>query len=414
MRKKYILFSIRKEGSAWECSEAWEEWSAGCRRSRRAPRPRTPTQRATRTVLSIKKYHTFAQISGQQHHNNRDFPLPNVDASLSYRNATLREAIPGADYTTSWRQAIENAKEAYGHDVPVRRNAVLMLEIVTSFSPEANAEWMEEAFGAENVLSCTLHMDESTPHIHTEVVPIDERGRLCAKSFTSGRLAMMGLHTSYAKAMERFGLDRGAEHSKASKVELREFYRGLKEAYELPLPKRREGEPVTEYTARLDDYARSLRVALYNASLQIDKERAGQDTAVAQALSKYAEAMELFEDIAEVSGLSDEKVEDRIREYRMLEGFAPHTAAAIFASSAVESAKEKGHSYDDLPVRFRRKKRAGDVSVVERPAPVEEAPESDWAGPPLFDEEEEEELLGVSKAEGLQRTQRPEFQEEDW
>ena len=35
-----------------------------------------------------------------------------------------------------------------------------------------NLEWLRQTFGAENVVSAVLHMDEATPHIHAAVVPI--------------------------------------------------------------------------------------------------------------------------------------------------------------------------------------------------------------------------------------------------
>ena len=35
-----------------------------------------------------------------------------------------------------------------------------------------NLEWLRRTFGAENVVSAVLHMDEATPHIHAAVVPI--------------------------------------------------------------------------------------------------------------------------------------------------------------------------------------------------------------------------------------------------
>ena len=35
-----------------------------------------------------------------------------------------------------------------------------------------NLAWLRKTFGAENVVSAVLHMDETTPHIHAAVVPI--------------------------------------------------------------------------------------------------------------------------------------------------------------------------------------------------------------------------------------------------
>lgn len=37
---------------------------------------------------------------------------------------------------------------------------------------EVNLKWLNETFGKKNVVSCVLHMDEKTPHLHTTIVPI--------------------------------------------------------------------------------------------------------------------------------------------------------------------------------------------------------------------------------------------------
>lgn len=36
----------------------------------------------------------------------------------------------------------------------------------------ANLEWLKKTFGEDNLVSCCLHMDEKTPHLHATVVPI--------------------------------------------------------------------------------------------------------------------------------------------------------------------------------------------------------------------------------------------------
>ena len=73
---------------------------------------------------------------------------------------------------------------------------------------------MKETFGSKNIIAMTLHMDENTPHIHTQIIPIDERGHLCARSITGGRTSMKKLQTSYGESMKQFGLSRGEPNSK--------------------------------------------------------------------------------------------------------------------------------------------------------------------------------------------------------
>ena len=40
-----------------------------------------------------------------------------------------------------------------------------------------NLEWLRKTYGAANVVSAVLHMDEETPHIHATIVPIVQTER---------------------------------------------------------------------------------------------------------------------------------------------------------------------------------------------------------------------------------------------
>ena len=40
-----------------------------------------------------------------------------------------------------------------------------------------NIDWLHKTFGADNVVSAVLHMDEETPHIHATIVPIVQTER---------------------------------------------------------------------------------------------------------------------------------------------------------------------------------------------------------------------------------------------
>ena len=103
-----------------------------------------------------------------------------------------------------------------------RKNAVMALEVVLTFSlgavPENqlkswaqdNAAWLKKTFGNDNIIDCQLHRDEKNFHLHCLLIPIDERGRLNARAFVGGtRQRMSELQTNYAKAMEKYGLERG-------------------------------------------------------------------------------------------------------------------------------------------------------------------------------------------------------------
>jgi hypothetical protein len=78
---------------------------------------------------------------------------------------------------------------------------------------KANYEFACREFGSENIVRFTLHRDEKTPHIHCVFVPITKDGHLSAKSFMNDRGAMRSYQDRYAKAMGKFGLERGIEQN---------------------------------------------------------------------------------------------------------------------------------------------------------------------------------------------------------
>ena len=112
-----------------------------------------------------------------------------------------------------------------------------------------NLQWLHRTFGKENTVSAVLHMDEHTPHIHATVVPIvtGERRkarkkqadgkhtyrkkanavRLCADDLMS-RERLVAYHDSYAKAMAKYGLQRGIRGSEARHTTTAQYYRDLK------------------------------------------------------------------------------------------------------------------------------------------------------------------------------------------
>lgn len=111
-----------------------------------------------------------------------------------------------------------------------------------------NLQWLYKNFGRENTVSAVLHMDELTPHIHATVVPIvtgerrkakkeqadgkrkyrkkTDTVRLCADDVLN-RDTMIAFHDSYAKAMEKYGLQRGVYGSEARHTTTAQYYRDV-------------------------------------------------------------------------------------------------------------------------------------------------------------------------------------------
>jgi len=131
--------------------------------------------------------------------------------------------------------------EGYTSKKPIRKDAVKCLNIVLSGShermkqieadPKKLQEWvnenrafLEERYGAKNLVRFSLHLDERTPHIHAAIVPLTEDGRLSAKEVMGDSRKMTEFQTAYGQRMAKFGLKRGIENSRAVHTGVKEFY----------------------------------------------------------------------------------------------------------------------------------------------------------------------------------------------
>lgn len=98
-------------------------------------------------------------------------------------------------------------------------------EFFDGISPEAQkrffddcTEFFAERYGKENVVSAVVHLDESTPHLHFNLMPITD-GRLCAKELFD-RTALRELQTDFYEVVGRkYGLKRGKEGSTAKHLD---------------------------------------------------------------------------------------------------------------------------------------------------------------------------------------------------
>ncbi len=79
-------------------------------------------------------------------------------------------------------------------------------------------EFFTERYGKENVVSAVVHLDESTPHLHFNLMPVTG-GRLCAKELFD-RAALRELQTDFYEIVgKKYGLKRGKEGSTAKHLD---------------------------------------------------------------------------------------------------------------------------------------------------------------------------------------------------
>ena len=100
-------------------------------------------------------------------------------------------------------------------------------------------EFFAERYGKENVVSAVVHLDESTPHLHFNLMPVTG-GRLCAKELFD-RTALRELQTDFYEVVgKKYGLKRGKEGSTAKHLDTVAFK--AKKMTEAAEEKNREAE----------------------------------------------------------------------------------------------------------------------------------------------------------------------------
>lgn len=190
-------------------------------------------------------------------------------------NANPHELSHNSTEGAATSQALEDAIKARLSLVETRSatKPVICIEYLITASPEAFSRqeghlqddttyfddakrWLRDRHGAKNVVSCTVHNDETTPHLAAYVVPLVERpvktrkrsvivgkgedGKpiraikeftdpggvsLCAKEFLGGRQKLRDMQTDFAETVgKKYGLERGIEHSMAKHQSIRAFY----------------------------------------------------------------------------------------------------------------------------------------------------------------------------------------------
>ena len=210
--------------------------------------------------IQINKAKGSADTGASDHIERKTIPK-NADPTRTHLN---RELVEFPDGVSDRTEAISHRIRTAGIKRKITPDQVRAIRIVLSGTHEDmmkiqdegrldewcddNLQWLHRTFGKENTVSAVLHMDEHTPHIHATVVPIvtGERRkakkkqtegkrsyrkkanivRLCADDVLT-REKPVAYHDSYARVMEKYGLQRGVRGSEARHTTTAQYYRDL-------------------------------------------------------------------------------------------------------------------------------------------------------------------------------------------
>jgi regulator of replication initiation timing len=181
-------------------------------------------------------------LGGAYRHNERIFENhsnKDIDTSRSHLNYELTDR----DRELSYKSQIEDyINENKVSERAIRKDAVLCDEwIITSdktffekLDQEKTRDFFETAknyfaenYGEENIAYASVHLDESTPHMHMGVVPF-ENGKLSSKAMFD-REELKKIQDELPKYMNEHGFDlqRGELNSEAKHKTVAEFKKDL-------------------------------------------------------------------------------------------------------------------------------------------------------------------------------------------
>lgn len=155
---------------------------------------------------------------GQQRHNERKEGQKhrnrNIDPTRTKDNVWLTP-----DDGKTFNERIESIlEENYTGKRKVRSTAVRMCEITVQIggdlaengTEEEQVEALKQAFeelrdqyGEKNIVSAVIHVDETTPHLHFDFVPITPKGGLSAREVVGDRAQMRKTQARFLEAMQQ-------------------------------------------------------------------------------------------------------------------------------------------------------------------------------------------------------------------
>lgn len=241
-------------------------------------------------------------IVGIERENERDETYrsksnPQIDSERTPHNYHFIK--PDDTYTAFINQRIKDLAPKR----KVKDDAVLMCSFFVGASPEffigkdkddigafyfECTEFFAERYGRENIISAVVHLDETTPHMHINLMPVLD-GRLCAKQLFDRkelRAIQTDLHNDVGK---HWNLERGKEGSTAEHLNTVEFkLKKMKEAADKAERQADEAESRQAVAEKVAANAeqRKAHAEVRTAMLEEKRKRLQQDTAPLQAAAE--------------------------------------------------------------------------------------------------------------------------------
>lgn len=316
---------------------------------------------------------------GLQRHNEREpgqrHSNKNIKPDRTKDNIFLK---PKDDRT--YGERVEDRLEAgYRGTKAVRKDAVKMVEAtvqlggdITKESEETQIEALKEAYeqlkemyGEENIISAVIHVDETTPHLHCDFVPLTKRGNLSAKDVIGDKKKMRRTQEKFLEAMQE-----RVPRAKFARLEPEKAqFNGLdQKLYEKMTASIKERE---DKLCDREDYIEDQEIKLENKEDQL-KQLEATLNAKEQALIARERHVEKAED-----GIVFDRDEVKRKEQKLAEHAQElreqEEAIADTASKLADKTRELNLRAEDLDGREEALKRAEGLAEARRAQELENA-----------------------------------------
>ena len=172
-------------------------------------------------MSDVKGYenHVYRKTKKVKNHSNKE-----IDVSRTNTNMDFTFADMSFDERFEKRFADYKATKKDGSARKLRKDAVVLRGFVLQASQDVfdgldasqqsekmnsfvldSYAFLANAFGADNVIGLSAHMDESNPHLHAAIMPMTADGRLSQKDFFKGPAHLRQLHKDYREHMNAKG-----------------------------------------------------------------------------------------------------------------------------------------------------------------------------------------------------------------
>ena len=173
-------------------------------------------------ILRIEKY-TRGSVRGIENHDLRLAKVSKTNGDIDYSRTHTNYELWNRN-GESFNRAVSERIAQLKLKKAVRKDAIVMCQAMCTATPtffenksdeeirkyfEECLEFLSKKYGKDNIVSAIVHMDEKTPHMHVNFVPITTGNRLCAKDLFKKWDLRKLQDEAHSQVFDKFGLKRG-------------------------------------------------------------------------------------------------------------------------------------------------------------------------------------------------------------